>query len=135
MIGFWFLVMILTGIALISILAILGNIIKNKNLLGGLATLTSILIIAGGIYAGNWWLNNTASGLRTQVTWRAEMQLGLDRTIQVFTATGELVYEYSGRFDVDQNAERIIIDIIDEELNSRRVYVSAPAGVIIISEY
>jgi hypothetical protein len=86
------------------------------------------------ILFGNWWINNTASGLRLQISWESELNIGLNRTIKVFTATGELVYEYSGRFDVSQNDHRIIVDIVNEENEIRRVYVSAPAGVVIISE-
>lgn len=134
MIGLWLLVgfLIIVGICIVGGLL---SMIKPKGSVGYIAFfLLSAFIIWAGIAGGNWWLNNTASGIRTQVNWQAEMQIGLHRSIQVFTATGELVYEYVGRFDVEQNNYRIMIDVFNEQNQSRRIYISAPAGVVIISE-
>ena len=134
MIGFW------VGIIFLGlILAISGAIggyyvfakTKSKNAAAGIL---AVVLFGLTLFGGNWWMNNTASGLRMQITWQAEINIGLNRSIQVFTATGELVYEYEGRFDVQQNEQRIIIDVLNENNVPRRVYISAPAGVVIISE-
>jgi len=130
MIGFWILILVLT----IGLAIFIGGVIYSVTKKEIIALLVGVAIIVLGIMGGNWWMNNTASGLRMRITWQAEMNIGLHRNIQVFTATGVLVYEYEGRFDVDQNENRIIIDIINENNEARRVYVSAPAGVVIISE-
>lgn len=130
MIAFWIFILVLT----IGLAIFIGGVIYSVTKKEIIALLVGVAIIVLGIMGGNWWMNNTASGLRMRITWQAEMNIGLHRNIQVFTATGVLVYEYEGRFDVDQNENRIIIDIINENNEARRVYVSAPAGVVIISE-
>jgi len=136
MIGFWFGIVIFGGlfscaVIWVAYMALNASKVRGKGLI---ACLIGLTIFIGSVTGGNWWLNNTASGLRIQISWQAEMNIGLYRNVQVFTATGELVYEYQGRFDVDQNDHRIILDIINEENRARRVYISAPAGVVIISE-
>jgi len=135
MIGFWILIMVIVLVLIGGLWWIIEVGTKNTSRTKVIGFILTVVIFAGGIFSGNWWLDNTASGVRMRVSWRTEIEIGLNRTIQVFTATGELVYEYSGRFDVDQTSERIIIDIMDESNdNSRRVYISAPAGVVIIEE-
>ncbi|MCL2559945.1 MAG: hypothetical protein FWE07_05605 [Turicibacter sp.] len=134
MIGFWVLVVIL-GLVLAFVAGAIGYTVFAKSTKkDAIAGILGLVFFGLTMLGGTWWLNNTASGLRTRITWQAEINVGLNRTIQVFTATGELVYEYEGRFDVTQNEYRIIIDVINEENQARRVYVSAPAGVVIISE-
>lgn len=136
MIGFWILVLVLGTIASVLIGGGIGYVFSHYGSQKGhlIGFIVGVVIFAGSIFAGNWWLNNTASGLRTRITWQAEINVGLNRNIQVFTATGELVYEYEGRFDVDQNENRIILDIINEDNEAHRVYISAPAGVVVIRE-
>jgi len=134
MIGFWIGFVIL-GLVLATGGVIAGYYMFNKTKLKNVAAGILALVLFGlTIFGGHWWMNNTASGLRMQITWQAEINIGLNRNIQVFTATGVLVYEYEGRFDVQQNEYRIIIDVLNEDNVPRRVYISAPAGVVVISE-
>jgi len=136
MIGFWFVLVVLMIILLACVWTIVyyGFGEEKKSQISIVGSILSLIVIGGVIFGGVWWINNTAHGARMQLTWEAEMNVGLQRNVQVFTATGELVYEYQGRFDVDQNDNRIIIDIFNEDNQPRRVYISAPAGVVIISQ-
>jgi len=136
MIGFWIgmsvLACTLIGVVWFLVYAAAqGKEGKVNNVVG---SVLSLVVIVGVVAGGIWWINNTAHGARMQLTWEAEMNVGLERNVQVFTATGELVYEYRGRFDVDQNDHRIIIDVFNENNEPRRVYIAAPAGVVIISQ-
>lgn len=43
---------------------------------------------------------------------------GLNRTVKVYSATGELITTYTGKFDIDYSEERILFD---DEKDKRHV--------------
>ena len=48
-------------------------------------------------------MTGCASLKRMTVDWKSEMQNGLDRTINVYTANGELLATYTGKIDIAAN--------------------------------
>jgi len=131
MIGFWlwwgFVILVLVVVGA-------GIAINSKSKMGILALVAGIVLAIAVFVGANWWLNNTAGGLRMQISWQSEIQVGLDRTARVFSATGELVYEFTGRFDINHNGDRLIMDVISDDGGARRHYIYAPAGVVIVTE-
>lgn len=72
-----------------------------KGLVAGL--LVGLMISAlfgGGMY---WYFQNTASGQRALVDQRSELNNGLERTITVYTANGEVIAQYAGKIDIEDN--------------------------------
>jgi len=71
------------------------------------ATVISILIallLTASIWGGTfWYYNNTASGRRDLVDERAELANGLERTINIYTANGDLIATYTGKIDLEDN--------------------------------
>lgn len=67
---------------------------------GVLSGLVISAVIAGGIY---WYYQNTASGRRALIDERSELDNGLDRTITVYTADGEIIAQYIGKIDIEGN--------------------------------
>lgn len=66
-------------------------------------TITTIVIIIACIIAivfGLWYFNCTASGSRYMVDTKSELMNGLDRTITVYTANGDVIAQYKGKIDL-----------------------------------
>lgn len=97
-------------------------------------TLTGVLIgiILSGIVLGImlFYFNNTASGKRAFKSQESNFNNGIERSVEVYDATGNLLKTYSGKFDVDYDDNRIIFD--DE--NNKRHVIYYPTGTVIIDE-
>lgn len=63
---------------------------------------TFICIIA--TYAGmRWYYANTASGQRALIDQKSELNNGLERTVTIYTADGEVLAKYEGQIDIEAN--------------------------------
>ena len=68
----------------------------------GLLVLTALLVL--GLLTGEmWYFKNTASGQRALVDQKSNLAKGMERTITVYTADGEIIAQYSGRIDIEGN--------------------------------
>ena len=68
----------------------------------GAAVVAFVLIVA--VYGGlRWYFQNTASGQRALVDQKSELANGLERTITVYTADGNIIAEYTGNIDIEGN--------------------------------
>lgn len=50
-----------------------------------------------------WFFNSTATGQRALVDQKSELENGLNRTITVYTANGEVIAQYTGKIDIEGN--------------------------------
>lgn len=50
-----------------------------------------------------WYYGNTASGQRAIVSQKSDLSGGLQRTVTVYTADGEVIARYSGEIDIQGN--------------------------------
>lgn len=93
---------------------------------------TLVGIILSGIVLGImlFYFNNTASGKRAFKSQESDFNYGIERSVEVYDATGNLLKTYSGKFDVDYDDNRIIFD--DE--NNKRHVIYYPTGTVIIDE-
>lgn len=66
----------------------------------GITTVVTSLCIVGSILFGLWYFNCTASGSRYMVDTKSELMNGLDRTVTVYTANGDVIAQYKGRIDL-----------------------------------
>lgn len=100
----------------------------HKKLFGviGIAML-SFLIMFGGF---RLYYNNTESGKRSLKSWESNIDGGIERTVTVYNIDGDIIQQYSGKFDVDTNDNRIIFD--DE--NGKRHMIYWTTGTVIIDE-
>ena len=66
------------------------------------AIISLILII--GLFCGiHWYFNNTASGQRALTDQKSELANGLNRTVTVYTADGNVIAQYKGIIDIEGN--------------------------------
>lgn len=77
-----------------------------------------------------WWFGNTAAGARALKTQESNLNRGMFRKVSVYDVSGDLIYEYSGFFDVTYDEERILFD---DESGLRHV-IYYPTGTVIIDE-
>lgn len=68
-----------------------------------LAVLIAIILIVALLFGMKWYFNNTASGQRALTDQKSELANGLERTINVYTANGDLIASYNGKIDIDTN--------------------------------
>ena len=73
-----------------------------------------------------WWY----SGKQAYKTQTLNLNSGIERTVEVYDATGNLIKQYSGKFDVDYKYNRIIF----KDENGKRHTIFYPTGTIIIDE-
>lgn len=80
-----------------------------------------------GAYAGiRWLVNNTAGGQRALKTQESSFNGGLNRKVTVYSYDGDVLGEWTGKFDVTENDQETFFDI-----DGRRVIIQ---GGIIINE-
>ena len=77
-----------------------------------------------------WYYNSTEAGKRARKTQESNFNGGITRVVKVYDVEGDLIAEYTGKFDVDYDNDRIVFD--DENNNRHIIYY--PTGTVIIDE-
>mgnify|MGYP006067894979 CR=1 FL=1 len=102
-IGGWVLFGIITSVVVaIAFFAylVLDEPSSNVDLI--IIALAGVLIFAS--YKGlNWYFTETASGQRAVVDQRSELNNGLERTINILNADGDVIRTYTGIIDIEGN--------------------------------
>lgn len=80
-----------------------------------------------------WALYGTESGKRAQKTLHSETSGGLNRTVKVYDMEGDLIAEYSGKFDVAESATEGITKV-KFDCDGKRHIIYGSTGTIIIDE-
>ena len=96
-------------------------------IMGIIATIIVAIAICGGIL---FWLYGTESGARAIKDTKSNASGGIERTVTVYDFDGDIIQQYSGKFDVEYNSERIKFD--DE--NGKRHIIYYTTGTVIIDE-
>lgn len=78
-----------------------------ENTKESIAALISIIIgiaLILALFLGmRWYFNSTASGQRALVDERSNLNNGIERVINVYTADGNKIATYEGKIDIDMN--------------------------------
>ena len=100
---------------------------KKDVIIGALVGLVATLFISAFVY---WYYQNTESGARALKTQESNFNNGIERKVSVYDIQGDLIQEYSGKFDLEYDDDRILFD--DE--NGLRHIIYYPTGTVIIDE-
>lgn len=100
---------------------------KKDIMIGGLVGLLITFFISAFVY---WYFQNTESGARALKTQESNFNKGIERKVSVYDIQGDLIQEYSGKFDLEYDDDRILFD--DE--NGLRHIIYYPTGTVIIDE-
>ena len=68
-----------------------------------ISIIISIALILALFLGMRWYFNNTASGQRALVDERSNLNNGIERVINVYTADGNKIATYEGKIDIDMN--------------------------------
>ena len=90
----------------------------------------AIVMCIGIVMAFMWYYSSTAEGARAIKTQESNFNNGMQRTVKVYDATGSLIQEYTGKFDIEYDDDRILFD--DE--NGLRHIIYYPTGTVIVDE-
>lgn len=130
-IGGWVLYVFLVLCIIFGALWIIFGVLDEDSMTGKIITIAVALILSIillGVF--NWYYTSTASGSRAVKTQQSNLDNGIQRTVTVYSATGEVIKEYEGKFDVEYDDDRILFD--DE--NGLRHVIYYPTGTVVIDE-
>lgn len=91
-----------------------------------IASILTVAVLIGMLF----YYNSTAAGKRAFKSQESNFNDGIERIVEVYDATGNLLKKYEGKFDVDYDDDRIIFD--DE--NGKRHVIYYPTGTVIVDE-
>ena len=77
-----------------------------------------------------WYYNSTEAGKRARKSQDSNFNGGITRRVRVYDMYGDVLEEYTGKFDVDYGSERILFD--DE--NGKRHVIYYKSGTVIVDE-
>lgn len=78
-----------------------------------------------------WYRNNSESGRRALRDQESNLNGGIERIVSVYDINGNLIKEYSGRFDIETDRKSYIL--FDDENGARHI-VYYTTGTIIVDE-
>lgn len=94
---------------------------------GAVIGLLISILIWGGCF---FYFNHTERGKRAMKSQDANLNGGITRQVLVYDMNGDLIAEYTGKFDVDYSDERIMFD--DE--NGQRHIIYFKSGTVVVDE-
>ena len=68
-----------------------------------ISVVVAILLILGLFFGMRWYFQNTASGQRSLTDQKSDLDNGLERTVTIYTADGEIIAQYTGKIDIEGN--------------------------------
>lgn len=75
-----------------------------ENIAGKIISAVAAVLLVIGLFVGfRWYYQNTASGQRALIDQQSDLGNGLERTVTVYTANGEIIVQYSGKIDIEGN--------------------------------
>lgn len=121
----WLIWAVVSGIIVTVAVGMFADIFDFKK--AAAAGVVLSLVVLGGML---FYYNFTAGGKRAFKTQQSSLENGIERTVKVYDVTGNVIKEYSGKFDIDYDDNRIIFD--DE--NGKRHVIYYPTGTVIVDE-
>lgn len=100
-IGGWVLFAFLTlSVALAGLMALLSFGRLDAKIV---VVFVTIILIVGMFFGFRWYFTSTASGQRALTDEKSNLANGLERSITIYTANGEVMAHYEGRIDIEGN--------------------------------
>ena len=113
--------------AIIILVIAIGVALTAEDTAVTIVSMVAAAALIVGCYAGiHWYMTNSADGQRAYKSQQSRLSGGLERTVTVYSYDGDILGEWSGKFDVTENDQETFFDI-----DGRRVIIQ---GGIIINE-
>lgn len=65
--------------------------------------IVAILLVLALLFGMLWLFNNTAAGRRAMIDQKSNIGNGMERTVTVYTANGDIIAQYTGKIDIAAN--------------------------------
>lgn len=101
---------------------------KNTWIIGMSITFV-LLTLLSGLFI--WYRSTSESGRRAMKDQQSNLNGGINRTVSVYDINGNLIKEYTGKFDIEKDRNSYIL--FDDENGNRHV-IYYTTGTIIIDE-
>ena len=101
-IGGWIMFAMSAVFIIIGGIAVAADFFASKSTTA-LIVIICILLILALLVGMLWYFNNTASGQRALIDQKSNMNQGLERTVTVYTANGDVIAAYTGLIDIETN--------------------------------
>lgn len=106
------------------------SMLAESNKITAVSMAISVLFVIFLLIGMLFYYNKTEAGKRAFKSQESNFNNGIERTVEVYDATGNLLKTYNGKFDIDYDDNRIIFD--DE--NGKRHVIYYPTGTVIVDE-
>lgn len=129
-IGGWIFIVIGIFCALAGVVLAFYNAYKRNP---GRAVISAVVgfLLAAVLIIGPIVYSNTESGKRAYKDQQSNFSNGITRTVTVYDINGNIIEQYSGKFDVETDTPGYVL--FDDE-NGKRHIIYCPTGTIIIDE-
>ena len=100
----------------VAIIATIGGsaiyVLWDTNKAGSVVSAVLTVLAIGGLLWGMlWYFGNTASGRRSIIDQRSNLNNGLERVITVYTADGKEIARYEGKIDISSADGYVKFDV------------------------
>lgn len=68
-----------------------------------LTAILTIVVLIAMFFGFRWYYTNTAAGQRAMTDQKSNIANGLERTVTVYTANGDVIAQYTGKIDIESN--------------------------------
>lgn len=97
---------------------------------GVAAKVTAVAGIAVIWFGMHWYYNSTASGTRALIDQRSDFANGLNRTVTVYTANGDIIAQYKGIIDIkDSDGGYVLFDLDGKRYTYYNCFVESIADI------
>lgn len=100
----WALFMMAATIVIVFGIAGIAYFVEERYTVGTVISIIIPIVLIISMYTGfRWYFTNTASGQRALVDQKSDFNNGIERTITIYTADGNIIAQYQGKIDIDTN--------------------------------
>lgn len=96
-------VLFLLFAAIISAFAVVAFMTCDSIAAKSISVIVGVILVFALLFGMLWYFNNTASGQRELLDQKSNFNNGIERTVTVYTANGEVIAQYTGKIDIDTN--------------------------------
>ena len=68
-----------------------------------ISVIVGVILIFALLFGMFWYFDNTASGQRALLDQKSDLNNGIERTVTVYTANGDVIAQYTGKIDIETN--------------------------------
>ena len=130
-IGSIVLIAVVAGLGLLAGWFLIACAVSDESPATAVFGVLAIVVAAAICFGIGWWQLNTESGKRAFKDQQSNLPGGIERTVTVYDINGNVIKEYSGKFDVETDRESYIL-FDDEDGNRHMIYYTT--GTIIVDE-